>query len=142
MQDVSRYNNNPNLKGAHAHISFDREMVEEIIKCSTDIGYFIENYVKIVHVDRGFVPFELYPYQRDMINTISKNRHVIMKLPRQSGKCQSFSTNINIRNKQTNKTYTIEIGDFYEWQRFRDTTRPILEEYYLQACKEENKSKF
>ena len=46
----------------------------------------MKNYVKIVSLDHGLVPFDLYDFQEDMIDKIHKNRFVIAKLPRQTGK--------------------------------------------------------
>lgn len=80
------YLGNPNLKNSNVQINFTPEQVKELIKCSTDPQYFIENYVQIVHVDHGLVPFKLYEYQERMIQTFHNNRFVISKLPRQSGK--------------------------------------------------------
>ena len=48
--------------------------------------YFIKNYIKIVSLDEGLVPFELYDFQKEMIGTFHNNRFTICKLPRQSGK--------------------------------------------------------
>ena len=80
------YLGNPNLKNSNVQIEFTPEQVRELLKCSTDPKYFIENYVQIVHVDHGLVPFKLYEYQERMIETFHNNRFVISKLPRQSGK--------------------------------------------------------
>ena len=80
------YKGNPNLKGAGAEISFTEEQVKEFIKCSKNPGYFIENYVKIVSIDEGLIPFKLYDFQKEMIGTFHNNRFTICKLPRQSGK--------------------------------------------------------
>ncbi len=80
------YLGNPNLKNSNVQIEFTPEQVRELLKCSTDPKYFIENYVQIVHVDYGLVPFKLYEYQERMIETFHNNRFVISKLPRQSGK--------------------------------------------------------
>ena len=80
------YLGNPNLKNSNVQIEFTSEQVKELLKCSTDPKYFIENYVQIVHVDHGLVPFKLYEYQERMIETFHNNRFVISKLPRQSGK--------------------------------------------------------
>ena len=80
------YKGNPNLKGAGAEISFTEEQVKEFIKCSKNPGYFIENYVKIVSIDEGLIPFHLYDFQKEMIGTFHNNRFTICKLPRQSGK--------------------------------------------------------
>ena len=56
------------------------------MKCANDPLYFISNYVKIVSLDKGLVPFEPYDFQEEMIESVHKNRFVIMKCPRQSGK--------------------------------------------------------
>ena len=86
MSEKESYLGNSNLKPAGVNVEFTKEQVEEYLKCAKDPIYFIKNYVKIVSLDEGLVPFELYPYQDNMINTIHNNRFTIAKLPRQSGK--------------------------------------------------------
>jgi hypothetical protein len=82
----NKYLGNSNLKAAGVKINFSPEQIEEYVKCSQDPLYFIRNYVKIVSLDKGLVPFEPYDFQEDMIRTIHENRFVIGKLPRQTGK--------------------------------------------------------
>ena len=80
------YLGNPNLKRANVQIEFTPEQIQEYARCMEDPAYFIENYIKIVSIDEGLVPFSLYPFQRDMVQTFHTNRFSICKLPRQSGK--------------------------------------------------------
>jgi phage terminase large subunit GpA-like protein len=80
------YLGNPRLKRAGVKISYTQEQFDEYVKCAQDPEYFIENYVKIVNVDRGLIRFEMYPYQKQMVNTFNDNRFTICKLPRQAGK--------------------------------------------------------
>ena len=80
------YLGNPKLKAANVQLDFTEEQISEIITCRDDPIHFIENYVQIVHVDRGLVPFEMYPFQKNMVQNFVNNRFVICKLPRQSGK--------------------------------------------------------
>ena len=47
--------------------------------------YFIENYIKIVSLDEGLVQFKPYDFQ-NILNAVHKDRFVICKMPRQSGK--------------------------------------------------------
>ncbi len=82
----NKYLGNANLKAAGVQVNFSPEQIEEYVKCSQDPLYFIKNYVKIVSLDKGLVPFEPYEYQERMIRTIHENRFVIGKLPRQTGK--------------------------------------------------------
>ncbi len=85
------YLGNPNLKRANISTSFTEEQVEEWVKCANDPEYFIEHYVKIVNVDLGFIPFEPYEFQKDIINKVQTNRFVICKMPRQSGKTTTIA---------------------------------------------------
>ena len=84
QQDI--YLGNPNLKRANVAQNFTADEVEEFVKCSKDPVYFITNYIKIISLDEGLVPFELYPFQADMVEKFHENRFNIAKLPRQSGK--------------------------------------------------------
>ena len=80
------YLGNPNLKKVNVQQEFTAEQIDEYMKCAKDPDYFIRKYIKIVNLDEGFVPFEMYPFQRKMVKTFHKNRFSICKIPRQSGK--------------------------------------------------------
>ncbi len=80
------YLGNSNLKASGVEVPFTEEQVKEYMKCAKDPIYFIKKYIKIVSLDEGLVPFGLYEYQEDIVNTVHNNRFVIAKLPRQSGK--------------------------------------------------------
>ena len=80
------YLGNPLLKKANQELEFTKDQVLEIQKCMEDPQYFVENYIKIVSLDKGLVPFKMYNFQKDMLGTFHKNRFTICKLPRQSGK--------------------------------------------------------
>ncbi len=80
------YLGNPNLKKANVATNFTPKQVKEFIKCSKDPIYFIKKYIKIVSLDEGVIPFNLYDFQEDMVNRFHNKRFNIAKLPRQSGK--------------------------------------------------------
>ena len=82
----SVYLGNPNLKKANTPIEFTQDQVLEFIKCKDDPVYFANNYVKIVSLDEGLVPFSPYHFQEKLINNFHKNRFNICKMPRQTGK--------------------------------------------------------
>ena len=67
MPDV--YRDNPNLKRANVQIQYTKEQVQEYQKCMEDPVYFTENYIKIVSLDEGLIPFILYEFQRQMMWT-------------------------------------------------------------------------
>ena len=86
MATENQYLGNPNLKKANVAQSFTPSQVKEFVKCSQDPVYFIKKYIRIVSLDKGLIPFDLYDFQEDMVNKFNDYRFNIAKLPRQSGK--------------------------------------------------------
>ena len=83
------YRNNSKLKPPGIELQYTKEQLDEYIKCANDPVYFCNKYIKVKTLDKGIMPFELYDYQQKFVNYIHKNRFVISKWPRQSGKSTS-----------------------------------------------------
>jgi len=86
MIDAGGYLGNANLKRTGVELPYTEEQVAEIIKCTEDPVYFIKTYVKIVNVDHGLMPFNMWPFQEEMVTKFHNNRFCIAKMPRQVGK--------------------------------------------------------
>jgi len=108
------YLGNHHLKRSGTEIEWTPELIKEYIKCKDDPVYFAKEYIKIVHVDKGLVPFDMYDYQEEIVEKISNNRRVGVLTARQSGKCVCINTPIKLRNKKTGKVVETTIGEFYE----------------------------
>ena len=80
------YLGNPNLKKVNTPQEFTSDEIKEFKKCENNPIYFMKKYVQIVSLDEGLVPFDMYPFQENIVKTIHENRFTICKLPRQSGK--------------------------------------------------------
>jgi hypothetical protein len=80
------YLGNRNLKRAYVEIEFEQEQIREYLKCAKDPIYFCEEYIKIISIDEGLVPYEPYEFQKEMIRAGVDGRFVICKMPRQVGK--------------------------------------------------------
>jgi len=80
------YLGNANIKRDGVVHNFTKDEVVEYKKCLDSPSYFAVNYCKIIHVDKGLVPFELYPYQEKMFDHFNSNRFSIVLACRQSGK--------------------------------------------------------
>jgi hypothetical protein len=99
------YLGNPNLKKANTQIEFTEEQIIEFLKCKEDPVYFARNYIKIVSLDHGLVPFSMYPFQEKLIQNFHDNRFNICKMPRQTGKsttCVSYLLHYAVFNDNVN----------------------------------------
>ena len=99
------YLGNPNLKKANTQIEFTEEQILEFLKCKEDPVYFARNYIKIVSLDHGLVPFSMYPFQEKLIQNFHDNRFNICKMPRQTGKsttCVSYLLHYAVFNDNVN----------------------------------------
>ena len=80
------YLGNPNIKKDGVTQNWTEKEVREYALCMKDPVYFIEKYAKIISLDKGLVPFYLYPYQKEMFKQFGKNRFNVVLACRQSGK--------------------------------------------------------
>jgi hypothetical protein len=99
------YLGNPNLKKANVPVEFTQEQILEFIKCKNDPVYFAKNYIKIVSLDHGEIPFKMYPFQEKLITNFHQNRFNICRMPRQTGKsttCVSYLLHYAVFNDNVN----------------------------------------
>ena len=62
-----------------------KDIVDEIKKCSDDPIYFITRYIKIDHPVKGRIPFDLFRFQKRIVNEVNGNRFNIVRKFRQAG---------------------------------------------------------
>jgi len=86
LRKIKCYMGNTKIKREGVKMIFTPEMIQEYDKCKNDIVYFCREYIKIVHVDRGLIDFDMYDFQEDFINNINDNRFSVSLCSRQVGK--------------------------------------------------------
>ena len=96
------FNGNPLLKRDNVSVGLTEWHLEEIAKCMKDPCYFAENYMKVVHVDKGLIPIKLYDYQKRMLKAMDEHRYSIILSCRQSGKCVTGKTKTIVRHPLLN----------------------------------------
>tara|TARA_B100000929_G_scaffold290599_1_gene284991 strand:- start:119552 stop:121396 length:1845 start_codon:yes stop_codon:yes gene_type:complete len=64
----------------------------EWIKCALDVVYFTRKYVKIISIDDGIIPFDLWDFQEDLLDLYQNNRFIISMQSRQTGKTQTTAS--------------------------------------------------
>jgi hypothetical protein len=105
LKQSDAYLSNPNLKRANTTIQWTEEQVLEFLKCKDDPVYFAKNYIKIVSLDDGLVPFRMYPFQERLVQRFHEHRFNICKMPRQTGKsttCVSYLLHYAVFNDNVN----------------------------------------
>ena len=80
------YLGNPKLKKVGISVSMSQAQVDEYTKCAQSPEYFIQHWVKIITLDKGFQNIDLYDFQKKAVDIIDKERTVIIKAGRQVGK--------------------------------------------------------
>jgi len=96
------FNGNPLLKRENVAVGLTDWHLKEIEKCILDVSYFAEHYMKIVHVDKGLIPLNLYAYQKKMLKAMQDHRYSIILSCRQSGKCAAGSTEVTASHPDVN----------------------------------------
>lgn len=124
LNKLKVYNSNSNLKGAGQSIPFSQHEIEEYLKCGEDPVYFIQTYCKIVTLDHGLQPFNLYPCQINKVKVIHENRKVILMEGRQQGKTTTsaayilwytlFQSNKTVAILANKKAAAMEVLDRYQ----------------------------
>ncbi len=61
------------------------EIKKEIIKCGKNPAYFLKNYAKITHPDKGTIPFKTYDFQDDLLDNFRDHRFNVIVKARQLG---------------------------------------------------------
>jgi hypothetical protein len=108
MTNETGYNRNPNLPKAGSDKQFTEHEWSELEKCMDDPVYFAKTYFKIVSVDDGLIPFDLYEYQEKAIRIFQTHRNMLMCASRQCGKT-SFATVILLHTALFNNNKLIAI---------------------------------
>ena len=62
-----------------------KEIYKEVIKCGKDPVYFVNNYARISHPQKGLIPFKTYDFQSDLINSFNDHRFTVILKARQLG---------------------------------------------------------
>ncbi len=102
------YLGNALLKKSGVKSEWTKEMLEEYVRCADDPIYFIKTYCRIISLDHGEVPFNMWPYQEELIINMHIQRFLLVMLPRQMGKTQVAAAHL-MHQVMFNKNYTVAI---------------------------------
>lgn len=84
------YEGDPTRRKGNLVFRYTDDEINEIVKCSEDIYYFIHTYCKLKQKDGKYGHFKLRNYQYQQIEYLQNNKYVIVNWSRQSGKTSGF----------------------------------------------------
>jgi hypothetical protein len=61
------------------------EVLKEIVKCGKSSDYFLNNYARISHPQKGLIPFRTYDFQSSLLKSYNNHRFTIILKARQLG---------------------------------------------------------
>ena len=73
-------------KTPHKQEEYSQDQLIELAKCANDPKYFMTEHCYIQHPTKGRMKFDLFDYQRELVDTYHDNRYSISMLARQTGK--------------------------------------------------------
>ena len=86
LRGHTHYLGNPHVKKDGIEEDWTPDKVHEYAKCMAEPAHFAKEHVKIINLNEGLVPFNLYPYQEKMFKQFRDDRFNIVLACRQSGK--------------------------------------------------------
>lgn len=95
------FNNIKGVRRSNLTFAMTNSELEEYMKCKMSVHYFAENYCQIKREDGSIGKMTLRDYQKDIIDLYTKNRFSILMASRQTGKCNSFSSNVLVLDEDT-----------------------------------------
>lgn len=107
------FQNIKQVRKANITFAMTDDELEEYVKCKRSVLYFAEKYCQIKREDGSIGNITLRDYQVDMINLFDKNRYSILMASRQSGKCISLSSYVNIKLKEEDFVRRMTLGELY-----------------------------
>lgn len=113
LTEAQTFPRSKKLKNEGVKIDLTLEQEIEYMKCALDSIYFAKNYYKITSIDEGFILFEPFDYQEDLLKAFEEHRFVIDMQCRQSGKCVVGETVVKLRRKSTGEEFEATISEFH-----------------------------
>jgi hypothetical protein len=119
----------------------------EILRCGKDPAYFLDNYAKIVHQERGVIPFRTFNFQKQLLKDFHDYRYNVILKSRQMGISTIVSGYVawmmlfhkekNILVMATKQNTAIEIVD-----KVRDIIQSVPDFLKLATVSTNNRTKF
>ena len=123
------------------------EIRQEILKCGKNPAYFLDNYAKITHQEKGVIPFRTFKFQKDLLNDFHDHRFNVILKGRQLGISTIVSGYVawmmlffkekNILVMATKQNTAIEIVD-----KVRDMVESVPDFLKIATVTTNNRTKF
>ena len=120
------------LPTADSKYEWTPDMILALQRCQTDIIYFAENFFTIVDLSDGrrkHIP--LRKYQTKFLDSMMNEKRLLLLTCRQSGKCQSFDTQVVMRFKPLNLKLKMRVGFFFKLMKIQNKIADVIRKLFF-----------
>lgn len=120
------------LPTADSKYEWTPDMILALQRCQTDIIYFAENFFTIVDLSDGrrkHIP--LRKYQTKFLDSMMNEKRLLLLTCRQSGKCQSFDTQVVMRFKPLNLKLKMRVGFFFKLMKIQNKIVDVIRKLFF-----------
>lgn len=105
------------LPTAQSRFEWNDEMIEAHERCKTDIIFFAQEFFTIVSAGKR-IKIPLRDYQKEFLNNAMNHKRILALQARQSGKCLSSTTYVNVRLKFLPIPIKMKVGTLFKIQKY------------------------
>lgn len=132
LAEEQYYRGDKGLPTADSKYEWTPDMILALQRCQTDIIYFAENFFTIVDLSDGrrkHIP--LRKYQTKFLDSMMNEKRLLLLTCRQSGKCQSFDTQVVMRFKPLNLKLKMRVGFFFKLMKIQNKIVDVIRKLFF-----------
>ena len=120
LAEEQYYRGDKGLPTADSRYEWTPDMILALQRCQNDIKYFAENFFTIVDLSDGkrkHIP--LRKYQTKFLESMMKEKRLLLLTCRQSGKCVYNDSKVRVKFKPLGLSFNIKVGTFFKLMKIK-----------------------
>lgn len=136
LAEEQYYRGDKGLPTADSRYEWTPDMILALQRCQNDIKYFAENFFTIVDLSDGkrkHIP--LRKYQTKFLESMMKEKRLLLLTCRQSGKCLSVDSQVVMRFKPLNLRVKLKVGTYFKLMKIKNKIERFIKKIISYVCK-------
>lgn len=136
LAEEQYYRGDKGLPTADSRYEWTPDMILALQRCQNDIKYFAENFFTIVDLSDGkrkHIP--LRKYQTKFLESMMKEKRLLLLTCRQSGKCLSVDSQVVMKFKPLNLRVKMKVGTYFKMMKIKNKIERFIKKIVSYVCK-------